>query len=86
MAEIFGAVAAGIAICHEITRLAKEIHKVAKNIKNAPKDLGTLTDETVIFTGTELQIGLIYTALLRCKIPGRSHVKYTVFSSICDFL
>lgn len=51
MAEIFGAVAAGIAICHEITRLAKEIHKVAKNIKNAPKDLGTLTDETVIFTG-----------------------------------
>jgi hypothetical protein len=51
MAEIFGAVAAGIAICHEMTRLAKKIHKVAKNVKNAPKDIGTLTDETVIFTG-----------------------------------
>jgi hypothetical protein len=51
MAEIFGAVAAGIAVCHEMTRLAKAIHKVAKNVKNAPKDIGTLTDETVIFTG-----------------------------------
>ena len=51
MAEVLGAVAAGIAICHEITYLAKEIHKIAKNIKNAPKDIGTLTDETVIFTG-----------------------------------
>jgi hypothetical protein len=51
MAEIFGAVAAGIAVCHEMIRLAKTIHKVAKNIKNAPKDIGTLTDETITFTG-----------------------------------
>lgn len=28
---------------------------------------------------TEVQIGLIYTALLRCKIPGRNHAKYTAF-------
>jgi hypothetical protein len=51
MAEVFGAVAAGIAVCHEMTRLAKAIHGVARNVKNAPKDIGALTDETITFTG-----------------------------------
>jgi len=51
MAEIFGAVAAGIAVCQQMTRLAKAIHEVAKNVKNAPKDIGTLTDQTIVFTG-----------------------------------
>ena len=51
MAEIFGAVAAGIAVCQQMTRLAKAIHEVAKNVKNAPKDIGTLTNQTIIFAG-----------------------------------
>lgn len=51
MAEILGAVAAGIAVCHEMSRLAKAIRNVAKSIKNAPRDVATLTDETIIFTG-----------------------------------
>lgn len=51
MAEIFGAVAAGLAVCHEMSRLANTIRKITKAIKNAPKDISTLTDETVIFTG-----------------------------------
>lgn len=51
MAEIFGAVAAGIAVCHEMCQLAKAIREAAKDIKNAPRDVATLTDETIIFTG-----------------------------------
>lgn len=51
MAEIFGAVAAGIAVCHELSRLAKVIQEVTKKVQNARKDISDLSDEAIIFTG-----------------------------------
>lgn len=51
MAEIFGAVVAGVSVCHEMSRIAKAIRDIAKAIKNAPKDIAKLSDETIIFTG-----------------------------------
>lgn len=51
MAEIFGAVAAGITVCHELSRLAKVIREATKTIQNSRKDIAELSDETVIFTG-----------------------------------
>ena len=32
------------------------------------------------FIDSEVQIGLIYTAPLRCKIPGRNYANYTAFA------
>jgi cell division protein ZapA (FtsZ GTPase activity inhibitor) len=51
MAEIFGAVVAGFAVCHELSRLAKFIHEANKTIQNSRKDIAELSDETVIFAG-----------------------------------
>jgi hypothetical protein len=51
MAEVFGAVAAGVALCTELTKLGRAIHKATKRIKNAGRDIAELTDETVIFAG-----------------------------------
>jgi hypothetical protein len=49
MAEIFGAVAAGIALCSQLTTIAVAIRKATKEVKNARKDIAKLSDETVIF-------------------------------------
>jgi hypothetical protein len=51
MAEIFGAVAAGVALCTELTKLGRAIHKAMKTIKDSRRDIAELTDETVIFAG-----------------------------------
>jgi hypothetical protein len=51
MAEIFGAVAAGVALCTELTKFGVAIRKAAERIKNSRRDIAELTDETVIFAG-----------------------------------
>jgi hypothetical protein len=51
MAEIFGAVAAGVSLCTQLTELGLAIRKATKRIKNSRRDIAELTDETVIFAG-----------------------------------
>jgi hypothetical protein len=51
MAEIFGAVAAGLTICTQLAQLGNAIRKGVKRIKNARKDVLELSDEAVLFAG-----------------------------------
>lgn len=51
MADIFGAVAAGITICAQLAEFGKAIRKATKRIKNSRRDIADLSDETVIFAG-----------------------------------
>jgi hypothetical protein len=50
MAEIFGAVAAGIALTTELSRLCRSLHKLVIQIRNAPRELSRLADEMRLFT------------------------------------
>ncbi|KAF3042329.1 hypothetical protein E8E12_002007 [Didymella heteroderae] len=51
MAEIFGAVAAGIAVGSELIRLGCAIQRSIERIKNSRKDVEDLATETIIFAG-----------------------------------
>lgn len=51
MAEIFGAVAASIAVGSELIRLGCAIQKRIKRIKNSRKDIQKLANETIMFAG-----------------------------------
>jgi hypothetical protein len=53
MAEIFGAVAAGLTICTQLAQLGNAIRKGVKRIKNARKDVLELSDEAVLFTSLD---------------------------------
>jgi hypothetical protein len=50
MAEIFGAVAAGVALTTELLRLCRSLHKLVVQIRNAPRELSKLADEMRLFT------------------------------------
>jgi hypothetical protein len=49
MAEIFGAVAAGVALTTELSRLCRSLHKLVIQIRNAPRELSNLADEMRLF-------------------------------------
>jgi hypothetical protein len=49
MAEIFGAVAAGVALTTELSRLCRSLHKLVIQIRNAPRELSKLADEMRLF-------------------------------------
>ncbi|KAH6616470.1 hypothetical protein C7974DRAFT_45351 [Boeremia exigua] len=51
MAEIFGAVAAGIGVGSELIRLGCAIQKRIKRVKDSRKDIERLANETIIFAG-----------------------------------
>jgi hypothetical protein len=51
MAEIFGAVAAGIAIGSKLIQLGCAIQRSIERIKNSRKDIEDLANETIIFAG-----------------------------------
>lgn len=51
MAEIFGAVAAGIGIGSELIRLGRAIQKAIVKIKNSRRDIERLAHETITFVG-----------------------------------
>lgn len=51
MAEVFGAVVGGIALCSQLANCAIAINKAVKRIKNARRDIVELSDETAIFAG-----------------------------------
>ncbi|KAF3042327.1 hypothetical protein E8E12_001918 [Didymella heteroderae] len=85
MAEIFGAVAAGITVCHEMSRVAKAIRKVTKDIKNAPREVANLMDETIIFTGlysTFLQICEDDSEIRQGAMPSIARLKIWAGSTI----
>lgn len=66
MAEIFGAVAAGIAIGGELIRFGREIQRSIERIKNSRQDVENLASETIIFAG-------LYQRFLRaCKKDRRA--------------
>ncbi|KAF1911536.1 hypothetical protein BDU57DRAFT_92370 [Ampelomyces quisqualis] len=52
MAEIFGAVAAGISLCTQLTRFGIAIHKAIKEIKNSRRDIAKLANETILFASS----------------------------------
>jgi hypothetical protein len=52
MAEIFGAVAAGIALCTQLTQFGIAIHKATKDIRNSRRDIVKLADETILFASS----------------------------------
>jgi hypothetical protein len=52
MAEIFGAVAAGIALCNQLTQFGIAIHRATKDIKNSRRDIIKLADETILFASS----------------------------------
>lgn len=61
MAEIFGAIAAGITIGSDLIQLGRYIQEAIKRIKNSRKDIEKLASEAIIFAG-------IYRRFLRvCK-------------------
>jgi hypothetical protein len=51
MAEIFGAVAASIAVCGQLIKVGRSIQKAATKIRHARRDIADLADETIIFAG-----------------------------------
>lgn len=51
MAEVLGAVAAGVALGSELVRIARSIQKVTKRIQHARRDVADLTKEAIIFAG-----------------------------------
>jgi hypothetical protein len=51
MAEIFGAVAGGMAVCGQLKDLGIWIYEATKRIKNSRRDVLELSDEAVIFAG-----------------------------------
>lgn len=51
MAEIFGAVAAGIALSNEMIRIGRSIRKATKRVQHARRDFAELADEAIIFAG-----------------------------------
>jgi hypothetical protein len=50
MADIFGAVAAGVALTTELSRLCRSLHKLVIQIRNAPRELSKLSEEMRLFT------------------------------------
>lgn len=50
MADIFGAIAAGLAIGGELIHLGRNIQKAIKRIKNSRKDIEKLSSEVIIFS------------------------------------
>jgi hypothetical protein len=51
MAEIFGAIAAGITIGGDLIKLGRYIQEAIKRIKNSRKDIEKLASEAIIFAG-----------------------------------
>ncbi|KAF1842231.1 uncharacterized protein K460DRAFT_409648 [Cucurbitaria berberidis CBS 394.84] len=51
MAEIFGAVAAGIALSSQLIRIGRSIQKATKRVRHARRDVSDLANETIIFAG-----------------------------------
>ena len=51
MADILGAVGAGIALCTTLTQCGLAIRRATKRIKNSRRDIAELSNETVIFAG-----------------------------------
>ena len=51
MAEILGAIAAGMAIGSELIRLGRYIQKAITRIKDSRKDIEKLASEAIIFAG-----------------------------------
>jgi hypothetical protein len=49
MAEIFSAVAAGVALTTELSRLCWSLQKLVIHIRNAPWELSNLADEMGLF-------------------------------------
>ncbi|KAF1831349.1 hypothetical protein BDW02DRAFT_572106 [Decorospora gaudefroyi] len=55
MAEIFGAVIAGVTLTTELTQLCPSLHKLVNQIRNAPRELSKLVDEVRLFTDIYLE-------------------------------